>query len=91
MKKTIVLTIVGIFLMAVGVSFAEPVRNISGKKHPNLAAAQRLVDQAYNRISAAQVANEFDMGGHAQRAKELLDQVNQELKMAAIDANKNKK
>jgi hypothetical protein len=30
------------------------------------------------------------MEGHAQKAKELLDQVNQELKLAAEAANKNK-
>jgi len=88
MKKSIVLTVVSMFLLGVGVSLAEPVRNISAKRHPNLAAAQRLVDKAYEKISAAQVANEFDMGGHAQKAKELLDQVNRELRMAATDANR---
>ena len=92
MKKAIVVTIVSMLVFGLGISFAdEPVRNISAKRHPNLAAAQRLVDQAYNRISAAQVANEFDMDGHAQKAKDLLDQVNRELKAAAIAANKNKK
>jgi F0F1-type ATP synthase membrane subunit b/b' len=66
---------------------APPVDNVSGKRHPNLAAAQRLSTQAYERIAAAQKANEWDMGGHAQKAKELLDQVNRELKAAAEEAN----
>jgi len=66
---------------------APPVDNISSHKHPNLAAAQRLSTQAYERISAAQVANEWDMNGHAAKAKELLDQVNRELKQAAEAAN----
>ncbi len=66
---------------------APPVDNVSGSRHPNLAAAQRLATQAYEKISAAQTANEFDMAGHAAKAKELLDQVNQELKQAAIAAN----
>jgi len=66
---------------------APPVDNISSHKHPNLAAAQRLSTQAYERISAAQVANEWDMNGHAAKAKELLDQVNRELKEAAEAAN----
>ena len=57
-------------------------------RHPNLEAAQDLIDQAINRISAAQQANEFDMGGHAQKAKELLDQVNNELREAATAANR---
>jgi len=69
----------------------QPVENVSPKRHPNLAAAQRLVDQAYNKIIAAQQANEFDMEGHAQKAKDLLDQANHELKQAAEAANKNRK
>lgn len=68
----------------------EPVENMNPKLHPNIAAAQRLSRQAYNKIVAAQQANEWDMNGHAQKAKELLDQVNQELKLAAEAANKNK-
>ena len=68
----------------------EPVRNVSAKKHPNIAAAQKLVTQAYAKVEAAQKANEFDLGGHAQKAKELLDQVNQELKLAAETVNENK-
>ena len=55
---------------------------------PNLAEAQRLSRQAWEKINAAQAANEWDLGGHAQKAKELLDQVNNELKMAAEAANK---
>jgi hypothetical protein len=55
------------------------------------AAAQRLSEQAYQKIVAAQQANEWDMEGHAQKAKELLDQVNQQLKPAAEWANKNHK
>lgn len=66
---------------------APPVDNISGHKHPNLAAAQRLSTQAYERVVAAQQANEWDMSGHAQKAKDLLDQVNRELKQAAEAAN----
>ncbi|HTZ33647.1 MAG TPA: hypothetical protein VMH31_14400, partial [Methylomirabilota bacterium] len=60
-------------------------------KHPNLAAAQRLSTEAYEKIKAAQEANEWDMQGHAQKAKDLLEQVNNELKLAAEKANKNHK
>jgi len=67
----------------------KPVDNVSAQKHPNLAAAQRLSQQAWEKISAAQQANEWDMQGHAQKAKELLDQVNKELKEAAGAANRN--
>ncbi|RUL75339.1 hypothetical protein [Dyella choica] len=67
----------------------QPVRDVSAKRHPNIAAAQRLVDQAYKRVTAAQQANEFDLGGHAAKAKELLDQANAELKQAAEASNDN--
>ena len=69
---------------------APPVDNISSSKHPNLAAAQRLSTQAYGKITQAQQANEWDMGGHAAKAKDLLDQVNRELKQAAEVANQHK-
>ena len=73
-----------------GILLAQrPARNISGARHANLAAAQRLCAQAYEKITAAQQANEFDMGGHAQKAKDLLEQASRELKEAAEAANKN--
>ncbi len=68
-----------------------PARNVSGGRHPNLAAAQRLSHQAYEKIIAAQQANEWDMAGHAQRAKDLLDQANNELKQAAEAANRGRR
>lgn len=78
--------------LAAGAAFAQkPAQDISHKKHPNLAAAQRLTDQAWQKIVAAQQANEFDMQGHAQKAKELLDQANNELKQAALAANQARK
>ena len=66
----------------------QPKQTVSSGKHPNLAAAQRLCSQAFEKITAAQQANEWDMDGHAQKAKELLDQVNQQLKLAAAAANR---
>ena len=59
-------------LICSGVAVAQkPVENISGK-NPNLAAAQRLSQQAWEKITTAQQANEWDMQGHAAKAKELL-------------------
>ena len=80
----------GIALVIGGALFAQPKQNVSGARHPNIAAAQRLSHQAYERITQAQEANEWDMQGHAKKAKELLEQVNNELKMAAEAANRNK-
>jgi hypothetical protein len=87
MKKTLVVS-ASLLLLAGGlVLAAKPVENVSPHKHPNIAAAQELVRQAFQKVSAAQKANEWDMDGHAQKAKELLDQVNVELKQAAEAAN----
>jgi hypothetical protein len=77
----------GALTLTVTAIAAPPADNVSAHRHPNLAAAQRLSTQAYERISAAQAANEWDMDGHAAKAKELLDQVNRELKAAAEAAN----
>jgi hypothetical protein len=94
MRKNLLLQVVLVLaLLCTAVVYAQqkPVRNVSGMRHPNLAAAQRLSRQAYERIVAAQQANEWDMGGHAQKAKELLEQANRELKEAAEAANENRK
>jgi hypothetical protein len=93
MFKTRVITpIAGAILLLGGLAIAQkpPAENVSKGKHPNLAAAQRLTAQAFQKITAAQEANEFDMQGHAKKAKDLLDQANNELKQAAGAANKNK-
>jgi len=89
MVKVRVLTAVfGCLLVVGGAAVAQkPVRDISGARHPNLAAAQRHSQMAFEKIVAAQQANEWDMQGHAQKAKDLLDQVNRELKLAAESAN----
>jgi hypothetical protein len=57
--------------------------------HPNLAAAQQFIERAINKITAAQRANEYDMNGHAAKAKALLDQAYEEVKLAAEAANAN--
>jgi len=56
-------------------------------RHPNLAAAQELINQAFDKITAAQQANEYDMEGHAAKAKEHLMQAREEIKLAARAAN----
>jgi len=81
----------GMAIVAGGTALAkDPVKNVSGSKHPNIAAAQRLSAQAFEKLEAAQKANEFDMDGHAQKAKDALETANNEMKLAAEAANKNK-
>ena len=87
MTKLITLAIACAFACASGSAAARPKDNVNAGRHPNIAAAQRLSTQAYDKIVAAQRANEFDLGGHAQKAKELLEQANRELKAAAEASN----
>ena len=80
--------VLGSLLLIGGAVIAQPKRNVSAARHPNLAAAQRLSHQAFEKIVADQEANEWDMKCHAQKAKNLLDEVNKELKAAAEAANR---
>jgi hypothetical protein len=66
----------------------EPVLNIDPQRHGNLAAAQRLVRDAFDRLTKAQQDNRYNLGGHAARAKELLHKANDEIKLAAEAANR---
>ena len=79
------LVVVGIVATGIAVNAVDV-----GPRHGNLRAAQQFIERAINKISAAQVANEYDLGGHAARAKELLDQAYDEIKLAAQAANKNR-
>jgi hypothetical protein len=82
-RKTVLGSVIAVGLVAGGAITAQ----INPNRHPNLAAAQRLTEQAYNKVSAAQQANEWDMNGHAAKAKDLLDQANRELQAATAAAN----
>jgi len=90
-RKLLIQAVLIVSLLFTGVIIAQkkPAQNVSPRRHPNLAQAQNLSAQAYQKIVAAQKANEWDLQGHAQKAKELLDQVNQELKLAAEASNAN--
>jgi hypothetical protein len=85
MKKLILLTVLGMSALSTQV-FAGPEAG-----HPNIIAAREDAQHAIEKMHAAQVANEYDMGGHAAKAEQLLKQAEAEMKMAAEAANKNKK
>jgi hypothetical protein len=69
------------------VGFAEvnaqnaPVTNVN-PHFGNLVAAQKEAHNAFTHIATAQRNNEMDFGGHAQKAKDLLDQAARELDQA---------
>ncbi len=92
-KKSLAITLVLCIASAfVGVMFGQaPVVNIDPHRHGNLAAAQNYIVQAYQRMDRAQQANEDQLGGHAQRAKDLLVQADSEIRLAADVANEHRR
>jgi hypothetical protein len=84
-RKLVLGTILCLGLFTSGVVVGQ---NVSERRHPNLADAQRFIEQAIAKVSAAQGANEFDMGGHAAKAKDHLDRAYEEIKLAARAANR---
>ena len=91
MKKRILFIAVAVALgAAVVINAQRPARNIRASRHPNLAEAQTLLGKAYEKVVAAQKANEWDLGGHAEKAKALIDQASAELKLAAEASNARK-
>lgn len=88
-RNLLVAAVMALALLVTGLVSGQkkPAENVSPKRHPHLAAAQRITANAYEKIIEAQQANEWDLAGHAQRAKDLLDQANNELKKAAEVAN----
>jgi hypothetical protein len=90
-RSSIANVVVATLALALPVTLAlaetKPTKTVTG--HPNLAAAQKLTAQAFEKLEAAQKANEYDLGGHAAKAKGLLKQANDEIKLAAEAADKN--
>lgn len=85
-NRIVVNSVLGVSMLAATGLVAQ---QINASRHPHLAAAQAAGEKAYNELSAAQAGNDFDMGGHAAKAKDLLQQANKELVLAVQDANKN--
>jgi hypothetical protein len=69
------------------IAFAQGPRVDVGERHGNMRAAQQLIQQAWQKVDAAQHDNNYDLGGHATRAKELLSQASEEIRLAADSAN----
>ena len=84
-RKTMTLVALGAALVAAGAAFAGPEAG-----HPNIIAAREAVQGAIEKLKAAQVANEYDLGGHAAKAEKLLHEAEQQMKLAAEAANRHK-
>jgi hypothetical protein len=93
-KKSLLVSAAALYtsFACVAVTFAQaPVVNIDPHRHGNLAAAQSYIVQAYQKIDAAQRDNRDQLGGHAQRAKDLLTQADAEIRQAANVANEDRR
>jgi hypothetical protein len=87
-KRLLITTVLSAAVFCGTATLAQtPVQNVDRKTHPNLAQAQSLVVQANTYIETAQRDGKYDMGGHAEKARQLLAQANEELKLAAEAAN----
>jgi hypothetical protein len=87
-KSLLISTALYATIACVSVTFAQaPVVNIDSHRHGNMAAAQKFIVQAYQKLDAAQRDNDDQLGGHAQRAKDLLAQADVEIRLAANVAN----
>jgi hypothetical protein len=80
-RKTLLPGTIAVGLIATTAFAQDMFHNIDRARHPYLGGAQELIGQAYGRISEGQKAVP-NMGGHAQHAKELLEQASHELKLA---------
>ena len=47
LKYKVISAVLGVLFVIGGIALAQPKQNVSAANHPNLAAAQRLSEQAY--------------------------------------------
>lgn len=86
-KNLLMFVALGGAVFAAGCATAQQPPVDIGERHGNLRAAQELIQQAYGRINRAQADNESQLEGHAARAKELLSEASEELRLAANVSN----
>ncbi|MBB3228228.1 hypothetical protein FHW69_002863 [Luteibacter sp. Sphag1AF] len=93
MKKTLFTGIILVATSTFGCATMaqQPPRVDIGSRHGNLRDAQQHIVQAWQLISTAQYDNDSRLGGHAARAKELLNEANEELRLAADVANEHER
>lgn len=88
MKRILLITLAlcAAFTLGAVVFAQQPPVDVS-ERHGNMRAAQQLIQQAWQKIAEAQQDNNYNFGGHAGRAKELLSQANLQIKLSAEAAN----
>ena len=87
LRKAVATGVVTLALLGSTLGAQAPVQNVEPAKHPNLAAAQGFIAQAYQKVLDAQKANKDELNDHAEKAKALLSQANHEIQLAAEASN----
>jgi len=82
----VVIALCAAFILGAAVFAQQPPVDV-GERHGNMRAAQQLIQQAWQKVDEAQQDNNYNLGGHAGKAKELLSQASQQIKEAAEAAN----
>jgi hypothetical protein len=87
-KKILMVSIalLAAFVLGAVVFAQQPPVNV-GERHGNMRAAQQLIQQAWQKVNEAQQDNHYNLGGHAGKAKELLTQASEEIRLSADAAN----
>lgn len=84
-KTILFATLIAALAFTGGVLTAGPLRG-----HPNLEHARDHLNAAWEDISAAEHANEFDLGHHAEKAKQLIGDAKEQVRMAAEVSNEHR-
>ena len=84
-RKVIGIALLGMGLFAGGIAVGQD-PGMWGR-HPNLADAERHTRMAIDKLNAAQGANDWDLGGHAAKAKDLLAHADDEIRKATFAAD----
>lgn len=83
-KKIFLGSLLSVGLFCGGVLYGQrPVENIDPHRHPNLAAAQHHLQEAWGNAEEARKENKDELGGHAVKAQEHINAADAELKAAA--------
>jgi len=82
-------SVLGAGLLAGGLVLAQnpPAPDVDPVRHPHLASAQKHILEAFDSLTHAQQANDFDLEGHAAHAKQLLEEASREVKESARASN----
>jgi hypothetical protein len=83
----VAIALCAVFALSAVLFAAQEPRVTVGEKHGNMRAAQEYIQQVWRKVDEAQKDNNYNLGGHAGRAKELLAQASEEIKLSAEAAN----